>query len=238
LSKHPTRSKERHAPPSAAPKPGLDTHITDLTVKTKQGLEKHWKVLAGALVLAVAVYGVVEILNSVSEGQEREYHAEIYAGTDGLPEDAEADIGALRTSLADLEGTGAEKSSYKRVVAFLLQRASGEKKNAGLFSFNLSSDDEDDPEAKAKTDRLFTAAADIAAQGALRFADDADVQKWATNVKIRVANEKDKSWLPPKRTYKLSVPGTVPANAVPKAEAPKAEAPKAEAPKAEAPKTE
>jgi len=148
VSKHPTRNEGERTTSPPPPKPGLDERLTDLTVKTKKGIESHWKVLVGVLLLMAVVYGAVEIVHGLGEAKETSYHGQVYLATDGLRSDQEPDIGALKTLLADLEGTAAEKSSYKRVVAFLLARASGQKNDTSTFSLSVSSKEDDDPEAK------------------------------------------------------------------------------------------
>ena len=209
MSKHPTRNK----PTSTEPPAGLDVQITTLTVRARQGLEKHWKKLVALLGAVLIVAIAFQAIGALSERGRVAQSARVFALTDGVAADEAPDVDAMRTLLDELRGSDGEANAYRRVVAFLLSRASSEKPSAKPFSISTETDDAEDAEAVAAKARVLEAAKEFATLGAQRFPTDEAVQKWSAGVGARGDAETDMSWLPEKRSYKLKAPGVLPPSA-------------------------
>jgi hypothetical protein len=208
LSKHPTRHKEPEPIEPVPHGPRLDERITELAIKVHKGVERHWKVLVGLIVLAVLAFGVVQVVEAISEHRELGYFGELFRLTEQLADDADPDLDALRALVSRVEGAGAERAVYLQLVRFLLARADAQEE---LSSLGTEPEERPAPPDEAKKFRLLDAAAEFAQRGAERFPDDGAIQEWALTVRARVDGEKDKNWLPPPRRYKLKPPGTTPA---------------------------
>ena len=208
MSKNPTRrpTSEPTGPQQAAQ--GLDETITDLTVKTKKGVQQHWKLLVIVIVGVFVGVAILEVIAAVDDNRTRETHGKIFNLTGALRDDQDPDIDAMRALLTELEEDVTEKAALKTVVALLLQRGDQPKPSSSPFGLSVTlQGEEDDPEIEAKKKKFYAAAGEFAQNAAGRFPDDEDIQTWAEKVRARVNGESNQSWLPVKRSYKLKPPG-------------------------------
>ncbi len=209
MKQRPIYGKEPEKTHSTPAETSLDEQISNLTVKTTKGLEKHWKLVAGIAVAALALVAAFQAIEAWGERSEDGHWARLWELTDRLDEKDAPDLAAMQAFLADVQGAKAEKPAHQRIVQFLEERAARLNVVDAFPGAPGAGDERTDAEKAAdakKSLEYLDEAAKIAAAGAERFPGDEGLKTWAESVRKRVDAELDSAWLPEKRSFQLRIP--------------------------------
>ncbi len=215
MKQRPIYGKEPEKTHSTPTDTSLDEQISNLTVKTTKGLEKHWKLVAGIAVAALALVAGFQAIEAWGARGEDRLQARLWQLTDGRGEKDAPDIAAMQALLDDAQGSKGERLAYQQVVSSLEAYAAGLSATNPYPGVNDDRTDAEKAADEKKSLECLQEAAKIAAAGAERFPADGEMKTWAEKVRKRVDAEVDSSWLPEKRSFRLRSPTTGAAASVP-----------------------
>jgi len=182
----------------------LDATLTEITATTAERLKKWRKPLIGGVVAVFGIALVYSLLSAFAESREESFNEHMYTllGTPAAQKEGYSpDREEVSKLLEDVRGNRAEAFVLKTLANFYVDQAD-------TLSDKAKKAAEDATKTPAGVEEARDQALKIADEAVKRFANDADLQHWATAMKSKIEGDRKTGWLPPKWKYTPPQPKT------------------------------
>lgn len=202
MSKSTTRPKKQPSEEPQPSGPSLDTKIADATIKAAGWAQTYWKWVAtivGAVVLGILLS---QVFVWWSESRETALQERLWALTgsaDARNDDPEPELAGLKELVSEARGAESEPIVLRAAVSYLLDQANRLETSPTPALGEESG--KTDAEREALRKRILATVSEISSEAKERFASDAAMVAWATEVEDAVRAETDRSWLPAPHSF-------------------------------------